>query len=125
MASYFSLIFFSSSHFLLFFSFLFSPLMNSDFIVFQDFEKKEDLQKEVQKQLQKLEEDCKDALAVLASFQPGEDPTSHYKLQDLLSAIKTSRPKIQKSLTEETSEQKLGKIFPFDSVLSWRPGLFS
>jgi len=41
-------------------------------------------------------------------MQPGEDPTSHYKLQDLLSAIKTSRPKIQKGLTEETTEEKMG-----------------
>jgi len=80
----------------------------------QDFDKKQDLKNEVTKQLLKLEVDCKDALTILDTMKPGDDPTAHYKLQDLLSGIKTSKPKVQKSLEEESSDEaKLGApLFP-------------
>jgi len=70
--------------------------------------------------LKKLETDCKDALAILNELKPGDDPTDHFKLQELLSRIKTSNAKIKKSIEDETDESKIC-TFPSSQLLSALP----
>jgi len=70
-----------------------------------DFNAKPDYKQEVSNQLKKLESNCKDALDILNTFKPGDDPTLHLKLQELLGTIRSAQGKIKKSIEEDPDEQ--------------------